>query len=508
MMANAQESMDALQMGKTELSGTARYQSMAGAFGALGGDVSTLNQNPGGIGVYRSSDVSFTGSVNFLSTESNGSKITDTNVTCPSIGYVGAFNLNSDVMPNLNVGFTYGRQMDYRRHYSGNINSIGSSITNHIAQNTGNFTESDLTTYNNNDPYYKGSAPWISILSYNSYLINRNGDKWQGLYGTGTSGYGEYEVDQSGYKDEYTISIGGNIKNTLYWGASAGFVDMNYNSYMYYGEDLKDAQVSNGDGVITKGTADLGYEYYLNTRGTGYNFKFGVILKPVNEIRIGAAFHTPTYFDLKDEYKTYSSFEVAPEGKTTVSGTNETGSKNYMETYRYRYSTPWRFIGSIAGVIGRTGIISVDYEYVANQTMRCKEKNGSEYIETTENIKNNLQASHIIRVGGELRVTPSWSLRAGYSYQTSPVSSNVKDNNADVATGNTYPSYEFDNSVQYITAGVGYHYQSFYMDLAYVHKYLQSQYNAFSPNVGTAPGVYAEVKDHTNRIVCTLGFRF
>ncbi len=33
---------------------------MGGAFGALGGDLSTLSQNPAGIGVYRSNELGFT----------------------------------------------------------------------------------------------------------------------------------------------------------------------------------------------------------------------------------------------------------------------------------------------------------------------------------------------------------------------------------------------------------------------------------------------------------------
>ena len=67
MIAEAQETFDALQMSQTELRGTARFQSMAGAFGALGGDLSTLNQNPAGIGVYRSSDAGITLSLDFNS---------------------------------------------------------------------------------------------------------------------------------------------------------------------------------------------------------------------------------------------------------------------------------------------------------------------------------------------------------------------------------------------------------------------------------------------------------
>ena len=57
---SAQSPVDAYNLSQTELRGTARFMSMGGAFTALGGDLSTLNQNPAGIGIYRSSEVGLT----------------------------------------------------------------------------------------------------------------------------------------------------------------------------------------------------------------------------------------------------------------------------------------------------------------------------------------------------------------------------------------------------------------------------------------------------------------
>ena len=67
LLLNAQDAFDVLQLSQTELRGTSRFQAMAGAFGALGGDLSTLTQNPGGIGVYRNSDIGITMSLDFNS---------------------------------------------------------------------------------------------------------------------------------------------------------------------------------------------------------------------------------------------------------------------------------------------------------------------------------------------------------------------------------------------------------------------------------------------------------
>ena len=71
-MLHAQSPVDAYNLSQTELRGTARFMSMAGAFTALGGDISTLNQNPAGIGVYRGSDVALTLDLNFLDSKSSG----------------------------------------------------------------------------------------------------------------------------------------------------------------------------------------------------------------------------------------------------------------------------------------------------------------------------------------------------------------------------------------------------------------------------------------------------
>ena len=131
LMANAQAAFDALQLSQQDLNGTARSMSMAGAFGALGGDLSTLGQNPAGIGVYRSSDTGITMSLNFNSSKSDSkNSINQTEFNVPNFGYVGAMRLNSDVMPNLNWGVTFSRANSFKRRYTGTMNNIGNSVTN------------------------------------------------------------------------------------------------------------------------------------------------------------------------------------------------------------------------------------------------------------------------------------------------------------------------------------------------------------------------------------------
>ena len=61
-IGSAQNINDALRYGTENLQGTARFQAMGGAFGALGGDLSSLNVNPAGSAVFNNSLFTVTGS--------------------------------------------------------------------------------------------------------------------------------------------------------------------------------------------------------------------------------------------------------------------------------------------------------------------------------------------------------------------------------------------------------------------------------------------------------------
>jgi len=54
----AQSAIDAYNLAPQELRGTARFMSMGGAFTALGGDLSTLTQNPAGYRVSTAARIS------------------------------------------------------------------------------------------------------------------------------------------------------------------------------------------------------------------------------------------------------------------------------------------------------------------------------------------------------------------------------------------------------------------------------------------------------------------
>lgn len=529
LMINAQDAFDVLQMSQTELRGTSRFQSMAGAFGALGGDLSVLTQNPGGIGVYRNSDLGVTMDLGFNSTKAGVDKMNQTKFNVNNVGYIGAIRLDSESVPNLNFGLSYNRLQSFNRHYVGGVANIPTSMSNFIADefvNVPGFVEYDLYWRDNYDPYFDGNAPWAAVTTYDmptnnpdGYvgIINANGDYMQGLYGNGTTGDAYYEVDERGHADEYNIAFGGNYRNKLYFGLDFGIIDLDYKSYQAYEESLRNPYIMADDvdlletPIINENTrADWGLYNYLHTEGTGVNFKFGLIWRPTQALRIGAAFHTPTFYDMRDTYYVEAKLNAYQDNNHLYRASK--GSNNGFDySGTYTISTPWRFMGSVAGVIGTRGLVSLDYEYVAHQTMRIGDDRGNNWPDVTDNVKTYFKPSHIIRLGGEYRINPNWSLRAGYSIKTSQVKKGVDDYDYNIATVGTNPTYQYDNTVQHITCGLGYRYKAFYADMAYVHKMRKSVYNAFSPindELGYEPNVSADVKDNNNRISLTLGVRF
>ena len=528
LLINAQDAFDVLQMSQTELRGSSRFQSMAGAFGALGGDLSTLTQNPAGIGVYRSSDLGVTLSLDFNSTKAGVDKINETKFNVNNVGYVGAIRLNSESVPNLNFGFTYNRLQSFNRHYIGGVANIPTSMSNFVADefvNVPGFTDGDLYWDDDYNPYFDGYAPWAAVTMFDMTtqnggyvgIINSNDGYMQGLFGQGTTGNAYYEVEERGHADEYNIGFGGNIANKLYFGLDFGILDLDYKSYQTYEEDLNNAYVMADDidlftsPIINENTrADWNLTNYLHTSGTGVNFKFGLIWKPIQALRFGAAFHTPTYYDMRDTYLVSANL-LAYEDNNLLYRASKSSNDGYNYSGTYTIKTPWHFMGSVAGVIGTNAILSMDYEYVANETMRIGDDRNNDYPDVTDNVKANFKPSHIIRIGGEYRLTPNWSVRAGYSYKTTQVEKGVDEYEYNIATVGTNPAYQYDNAVHNITGGFGYRYQKFYADLAYVHKMRKSVYNAFSPindDYGYEPNVSADVTDHNNRISLTLGMRF
>lgn len=521
----AQGAMDAYQFNQPDMKGTARFMSMGGAFGALGGDMTTISQNPGGIGVYRNSEIGFT--VNFdIQNSTTESQILKTNdnqfkFLLNNVGYIGSIRLNNSVMPFFNWGFTYNKAASFNRRYSGGMN-MKNSMSNYMAgiANSNNLTVGDVSTTDHYDPYNPNDggfiSPWIAILGYDSYLINpqgRNGKtNWSGLWGDKTTGVGNFGVVESGGIDEYNISFGGNILDFLYWGMDFGITSLRFDQQVLWNEKLEDAKIANNDGTIVTTDANWAMTNNYFVRGNGFNYKLGFIVKPIQELRLGFAFHTPTWYAMEEEYKAFTIYDyldtdIRPGGAETNNG--------YYGYNDYKFSTPWRLIASAAGVIGSKFIISADYEWTSYQGMNFSAYkewgvfNNAFYYENKD-IDDYYQSTNTFRIGAEYRVLPQVSLRAGYANVSSPIKQEVRDNEYTIYTAGTNPSYSMDNSINYVTCGLGFKYKKFYCDLAYVYKHRSSDWHAFTPDPYSPelPSPQSKLTSDNHQIAVSMGIKF
>lgn len=524
--AMAQSAMDAFQLSSQDLNGTARFMSMGGAFTALGGDLSTIAQNPGGIGVYRKSEISLTLGLDFqnnkMSTSVGSFKDNRTDFNCNNFGYVGTIDTGNDILRSITWGATYNRVASFNRKYHiGNMSAdgyyngpkINGSLTNYIASytNASNYSPEELLddTSSSYNPYYDSDCDWLSILAYNSYMINpvNNGNPpYSGLWQNGISnGDMGMDVREHGSIDEYNLSFGGNISDMVYWGLAFGITDLNFTQESNYNEQINNAAVPNpkATGVET-GDAYYNLNNWRNVNGTGVNFKFGVIVKPVNELRLGFAIHTPTYYSLSQSETAQTNFSYS---------TGYDNRQVYADytNFDWKLKTPWKLMFGIAGVIDARYIISADYEYAAYDNIKLSSR-GTYFDYTPENndIKSYYEPQHTIRLGGEVRITPQFSARIGYSYTTSGVKS-ATNNAADIVTSGLNPAYTMGKDTQYITLGLGYRWSNFYIDAAFVNRKKESTWHAYTDYFDNNTRVSApsfNLSKTNNQVVLTLGYRF
>lgn len=521
-----QSAVEMMQVAQPDFRGTARFMSMGGAFTALGGDLSTLTQNPAGVGIYRHSEIAATLDINMQKTKSNSidgpfSK-TKTQAACNNFGYVGTALLGGDgVLQSINWGVTYNRAVQFDRVSRNYAPSTSTSVSNYIASFTNGVLEGDLNFGENYNPYLDSNNDWLSILAYNSFFINPqpgSDSRYSGLYQNGTRGDAQLSLRERGYSDEYSFNFGGNFANVVYWGVGVGVTDMSYTRETYYDESMEGASVYNraAGGMVT-GNAGIALDNYKRLTGSGWKLSLGVIVRPVNELRIGAAIHSPTYWSIDETYQGNTSFRYYD---PSLADSEDNPTKGEEETdwagFAWKMNSPWRFTVGAAAVIGSNFILSVDYERQAYNAMKMKNAyyDGYGYIsgyEENADVNNNLKTyckgSNILRIGAEYRVTPKFSVRAGYNMQTSSVTQQTEDGNVEVYTSGTDPSFNLGKSQSNICFGLGYRFGAFYLDGTYVHHNSKSDLFAYTNFEGGKAPKY-ELSYNNNSLVFTLGYRF
>lgn len=510
--------------------GTARSMGMGNAFTALGADMVSASLNPAGIGMYVDSDVSLSLMMQFTKSPTINSDPYYNNVPrsqqefsdhterfgVSSAGGVFTAYRGTGALTNFNIGFVYNRIADF------NQNSLNASIGNHATQSMANLfctlsnvdglqTASDGKMEFGNDPYY-----WGAVLAYKNGVTNKDDQGWFIDRIDPSAEIDQYSsVQTRGSIGEYAITMGFNFVDKFYFGASLGIQSVNYKRDTYYGENYiyPNEQYPSGDYMPYQ----LDYMNYMQrTRisGTGINLKLGATFRPVDFLRIGIAYHTPTYYSLSMRYdaemwsRTYSAgnnpdgYDLGPNGymyDNVYSGVWEDAGP-----YGWGFRSPSRLLTGVAVTLAKRVIISADYERSWYQSIRLKKSpiNGLTYPVVEDLFKG----SNTVRVGAEGMVMPWLALRAGYIWSGSTLRNDYKD---------VILTHPIVKQQSYITAGIGIKFnRSVYLDLAY--QYNTTNYTPFKTfyaidSVDAANDIESRlyaVRTKRHIAVATLGFRF
>ena len=465
--------------------GTARSTSMAGAFGALGGDFSSASINPAGIAIYRAPEFSITPSVYYTKSNSNylgkSSDNTSSVFNIGSFGLVLPFEANREAKQCGFKMFHFALGVNRTNNFERNVLMRGynenSSITTQWVNEVNN-NNPDINNFNESgDPVLNGLNSYSTQLAWDTYLLDwardDNGKPYIFSDMQGGKVYQTIRYNTSGSMNEFDISGGFNWNDKLYVGATFGIPYFTYNETF----KINESDVNN----VNPYFSEMSYNTYLKTDGTGFNFKLGLIYKPVQWLRLGLAFHTPTIYNLDDNYQA----EL-----TSILNLDSTGNKSYYENsssyLEYKLKTPMRLIGSVGFIIGN-GLISADYEYVDYSKSEFRD-NDYQFDDANDMIKTNYTSGSNIRVGTEWGFG-IFRIRAGYGYSTSPYSSSEVNSGGERQT---------------ISLGAGMKFTKFYMDFGYAYTKEDLDFYPYSR-------YYVDPSSNTykyNQFQLTLGFRF
>lgn len=492
--ASAQGIFDALRYADNSINGTARYMSMAGAFGALGGDASSISDNPAGLAIYRSSEMTMTG--NFMTVQTN------TNWGQPASGSKFNFNINNAALVFANINpmkehglvannfsFSYNRLKNFHRYVDIRGGESLNSMTDYMANLTNGLGESALST----SSFKNLGIARLSELAYQGYLINpgvgADSLKWYSLLANGEKSTGRYKAVESGSIDEFGFNYGANISNVLYLGVGFNLQSIDYAITSAYGETFQ----AGGNFVLRN-------NFY--TTGVGCNFKFGAIVRPASFMRLGLSFQTPTYYSMTDRFYTELEYDTEKKGTMPVPD----GYASYF------YQTPLKFQASVGFIIGKSAIISFDYlftDYKGYTRLKSEVNetdvfdNGNVYELDNNDINTYALLGHTFKVGAEYRLSEEFSVRGGFAYQTASVGDNAVKL-VPIKTIRTDMEYFKDQGSLYAAGGFGYRYGGFGLDLTYAYR---QKNELFKPYESTELNA-AKVVTNTHNVVLSLSYRF
>lgn len=489
-MAKAQEpnTAMALRYAIDNTLGTARFRGMSGAFGAVGGDLSSLNVNPAGTALFNSNVAGGTLSSFNVKNNSNyfGGVTSDNNSTLDFNQLGGAFVFTNTNEKSDWKKFTLAINYEKTNDFENNIYSQGTNPNRSIAEYFNAFANglndapgipvSDLINNDYENLSFVAQQAW---LGYNGYIIDPSGANSYVSNAPAGSFFQRNLFSSTGYNGKLAFNFASSYKDKIYFGLNLNghFTDYTQSSIVYESNDNPD----NPD----KPTVNyIDFQNYLHTYGSGFSFNLGAIAKITNDFRVGLSYESPTWYLLTDELSQtlYTSYNLSPTDPEETTAFNRDIIVVYPD---YKLQTPSKYTGSLAYIFGKKGLISFDYAIKDYSNTQFKPKNQDYYNAFNRTISNDLQSASEFRLGAEYRVKQV-SLRGGYRFEESP-----------------YKDGKTMGDLTGFSAGLGYSFGDSRIDLAYSHAQRDYYQSLLSRNTDAA-----KINSKNDNVTLSYTFNF
>ena len=488
----AQEPADALRYSWFSQGGTARSQAIGGAMASLGGDLSAMFVNPAGMGLYKTAELVFTSAYSFQNNQTsylgNTQKTKDAQLNFGASGIIIPFQDEKGVITTVGIGINRVANFNNSISYNG-LNNLSSYSEKYLEE----LIRNNVTDPNDAAKNYPNGAS----LAFNTFLIDTvsgSGGMVKGYRSMSTpmSGVNQQQnINSSGGITDVAISAGSRQNDKLFFGATFTVSIIDYKRNSVYRE-------SDATGITNNDFNYFEAEEYLRTKGAGANFKLGIIYKPIEYLRLGLAFHTPTYYSLKDTYSNTITTDVegyAGNGAKTQSSKEFNNGQN--GEFPYEMLNTGRIMAGASYVFRedrdikrQRGFISADIEWIPYKLpfFYAGEENEPYMVKVNKTIDKLYKSAFNYRVGAELKFSPVM-IRGGLSWYGSP-----------------YKPGEIQGSKMNISGGLGYRDKGVFIDLTYVQQITKDGFYPYQLD----QGFYAPVNVHTTTgtILMTLGLKF
>tara|TARA_R100001369_G_scaffold21881_6_gene39812 strand:+ start:17732 stop:19243 length:1512 start_codon:yes stop_codon:yes gene_type:complete len=421
-LSQAQDITDAVRYSTDQLSGTARFRAMSGAFGALGGDLSAISINPAGSAIFLSSAATVTLSYNERKNDTryfNGNTSnSNSDVYFDQAGAVLVFNSTKDENPwrKFTLGVNYSQNNSFDDTYlaqgtsSKSIDSYFLDYANGVPLELLETIDGESLT----DLYLflgenEGYGAQQAFLGYQGFIIDPLTDDPSNTSYSSSITPGNFDQQYSyaatGLNGKFAFNFATKYQDFLHLGINLNAHFMNYDRATRLFEQNSNAGSSTNEVIFSNN---------LSTTGNGFSFQLGSIANVSDNVRVGLTYDSPTWYSISEQ--TTQRLETFSSEFSESVFVNPDVINAYPE---YTLKTPGKLTGSLAVLFGDSGLISFDYSYKDFSNTEFRPSDDLEFAFQNNLINDNLKAASTYRVGGEYRID-KWSLRGGYRFEESP----------------------------------------------------------------------------------------